>query len=147
MIRIEESIDVAREPATIYELLSAVERYPEWLPGVTAAEQTSPGPVAEGTTFQLRLVGPTGPIVAEGVVVAAEAPRRLALRGQAPQGRVEGELDLESGDAGTKLTVRMQVELGGMYRFAEGLVAGELRRSMPGNLARIRERLESATPA
>lgn len=147
MIRLEESVDVARPPDAVYDFLAAVERYPDWLPGVTAAEQTSPGAIEPGATFRLRLAGPSGPLEADGIVVSADPGSRLAVRGEAPQGRVEGILDLEASDAGALVRVAMQVELSGMYRFAEGLVAGELRRAMPGALARIRDRLEAEIPA
>jgi carbon monoxide dehydrogenase subunit G len=146
MIQVEESIEVARDPATVYAFLSAVERYPEWLPGVAGAEQTSPGPVVSGTTFRLQLAGPNGPIEADGVVAAAEPDHALLVRGSASQGRVEGGFDLVPGSEATIVKVRMQIELGGLYRFAEGLVAAELRRSMPAVLARAKERLE-AEPA
>lgn len=143
MIEVEDSIEVARPPVEVYDFLSAVERYPEWLPALTGAEQTSPGRVASGTTFRLRLAGPSGPIAADGVVVKAEPGRSLVVRGDAPQGRVEGSLGLEATDGATHVQVRIQVELLGMYRFAEGLVAGELRRALPGVLARVRDRLEA----
>lgn len=147
MIRLEESIEVARPPDAVYDFLAAVERYPTWLPGVTGAEQTSPGPVEPGATFRLTLAGPTGPLAADGIVVAAEPGRRLAVRGEAPQGRVEGGLDIEPVASGTLLRVGVQIELTGMYRFAEGLVAGQLRSSMPDALARARDRLEAEIPA
>ncbi len=147
MIQLDESIEVARPPDAVYDALAAVERYPDWLPGVSAAEQLSSGPVEPGTTFRLQLAGPTGPIQANGMVVSAERARRLAVRGEAPQGRVEGAFDLEAAGSGTRLRVAVQIELSGMYRFAEGVVAGELRRSMPDALARARTRLEDEIPA
>jgi carbon monoxide dehydrogenase subunit G len=147
VIQLEESIEVARPADAVYAVLATVERYPDWLPGVTAAEQTSPGPVGEGTTFRLRLAGPGGPLEANGVVVAADPGRSLALRGEASQGRVEGELELEPVDGGTRITVGMEVALSGMYAFAEGLVAGGLRNAMPNALRRIRDRLEAEIPA
>jgi len=143
MIQVEEAIDVARPSTDVYAFLSAVERYPEWLPALTGAEQTSPGPVAAGTTFRLQLVGPGGPIEADGVVIEADPGRSLTVRGHAPQGRVEGGLQLEPADGMTNLHVRIEVELLGMYRFAEGLVAGELRRALPGVLARVKARIEA----
>ena len=143
MIQVEEVARVARTPTEVYDFLSAVERYPEWLPALTSAEQTSSGPVAAGTTFRLRLVGPAGPIEADGVVVEADPGRSLTVRGEAPQGRVEGGLRLKSVEGATEVRVRIEVELLGMYRFAEGLVAGELRRSLPGVLANVRARLET----
>lgn len=147
MIRLEESIEIVRSPDAVYEFLAAVERYPAWLPGLTDAQQTSPGPVEPGTTFRLRLAGPAGPLEADGIVLTAEPARRLAVRGESPQGRVEGGLELEAVDGGTRVDVRVQIELSGMYRFAEGLVAGELRRALPGVLARVRDRMEAEIPA
>jgi carbon monoxide dehydrogenase subunit G len=147
VIAVEDRVEVARDPADVYAFLSVVERYPEWLPGVSGAEQTSPGEVAVGTTFRIRLTGPSGPIDADGAVIAAEPGRALTVRGQAPQGRVEGALRLEPIEGGTtELWIRMQIELVGMYQFAEGLVGGELRRAMPGVLARVKGRIEADAP-
>jgi hypothetical protein len=41
----------------------------------------------------------------------------------------------------------MEIELSGVYRFAEGVVAGELKRTMPDVLARAKDRLEAEIPA
>jgi uncharacterized protein YndB with AHSA1/START domain len=145
VIRLDEAVDVRRDAAATFEFLSAIERYPDWLPGVIAAEQTSDGPLAAGTTFRLRIAGPAGPIDAAGEVTEAAAPRRLAISAEAPPGVVRGGFELEDIDVGTRLRVWMELELRGAYRFAEGLAARQLKASLPVELDRLRTRLEAAT--
>ncbi len=142
MIRAEEAIDVRRDIEGTFAELSAIERYPQWLPGVTAAEQTSDGPLAVGTTFRLQLAGPTGPIDATGEVTELDAPKRLVVRASASAGQVAGGFDLEPIEVGCRARVWMELELRGMYRFAEGLVRRELETSLPGVLDQLRTKLE-----
>jgi len=145
VIRLEDAVDVRRDAAATFAFLSAIERYPDWLPGVIAAEQTSDGPLAAGTTFRLRIAGPAGPIDAEGEVTELAAPRRLAIGAEAPPGLVRGGFELEEIDVGTRLRVWMELELRGAYRFAESLAAGQLKVSLPVELDRLRRILECPT--
>jgi hypothetical protein len=143
VIRLEESIDIDRDAGTTFAFLSRIECYPEWLPGVIAARQTSDGPLAIGTTFTLRLAGPTGPIDAAGEITALVPGSHVALQAEAPVASVAGELTLRpSGDATTTtITVALAFELRGAYRFAEGLVARELKAGMPGVLQLVKARI------
>lgn len=143
MIRAEETADVRSDVETTFAYLSSIEHYPDWLPGVTAAQQTSDGPLGVGTTFTLLLAGPTGPIEATGAVTELDAPGRLGVRGSASAGNVAGGLSLEPIEAGCRLRVWMELELRGMYRFAEGMVRRELETSLPGVLIQLRARLEA----
>lgn len=144
MIRLEQSVDVRRDAQDIFDFLSAIERYPDWLPGVIEAKQTSDGPVGPATTFSLRIAGPAGPIDAAGEVTEVDPPHRLAIRGDAQPGTVGGGFELAASEAATATRIRiwMEIELRGAYRFAEGLVARELEASLPGVLDRLRVRLE-----
>lgn len=147
MIRVEESVHVASDSATTFEFLSRIERYPEWLPGVIAAAQTSEGPIGAGTTFTLRLSGPAGPIDAAGEITALEPGRSVELRADAPVGRVIGGFELLSEADATRIDVRMAVELNGAYRFVEGLVARELKAATPEALEVLKARIEAWEPA
>ena len=142
MIRAEESVDVRAAAEETFAYLSAIDRYPEWLPGLIEAEQTAGGSLAVGTTFRVRVAGPAGPVDATGEVTELDAPRKLAVRADSGPGGVAGGFELEALDDGTRIRVWMEVELRGMYRFAEGLAAGQLRASLPGVLERLRSRLD-----
>ena len=78
MIRIELTVEVARPPEDVFELLSDIERLSEWQ--ASAVEAHTDGPLAEGSRVRekRRLLGRE--VDTELEVVAYEPPRRLTLR-------------------------------------------------------------------
>ena len=78
MIRIELTVEIARPPEDVFELLSDIERLSEWQ--ASAVEAHTEGPLAEGSrvTEKRRLLGRE--VDTELEVVAYEPPKRLTLR-------------------------------------------------------------------
>jgi carbon monoxide dehydrogenase subunit G len=145
VIAIDESIDIACDPAFAFRYLSAIERYPDWLPGIASARQTSPGEVARGTTFRMTIAGPARAIEASGEATEVEQDRAIAVRSMSGPARIRGRVTLEAVAAGTRLRVTAEIELSGAYRFAQGMVARQLRAGVPEALGRLKARLEQGT--
>ena len=78
MIRIELTVEIARPPEDVFELLSDIERLSEWQ--ASAVEAHTDGPLAEGSRVRekRRLLGRE--VDTELEVVAYEPPKRLTLR-------------------------------------------------------------------
>src|SRR5512136_1100987 len=59
MARIEESIEIKRPAEKVFNYTTDAKSWPKWQTILPQAEQTSPGPVAVGTTFKgiVRMMG------------------------------------------------------------------------------------------
>jgi uncharacterized protein YndB with AHSA1/START domain len=144
MIRVDASVEIERPPGEVFAYLARIEHLRDWLPGIDVAERTSPEPVGPGTRFRLASATPAGRLELRGEVTELVPERLLAVRAGSSQAVVAGRCELVPQGAGTRLSVRTEVELKGWLRFAEGTVAGNLRTGLPAALARLRAKLEAA---
>ena len=142
MIRLEREVDVNRPPEAVFDYLSDIGHLPAWQPGIQLAEQTTPGAVGQGTQFRMIVRGPTGPIEASGEIVEFERPRRIGLQGLSGPVDLNGSLDFEPSDSGTRLRITASIEPKGMLRFMEAMIKGTVERDLPGTLESLRDHLE-----
>ena len=148
MITIDESIDVAASPTTVYGVITRLDRYPAWIPGVESAEPL-PGPATgtAGSRFRLRFAGPMGPLEADGEVTAADPPRSVAIGATGSLFRLSAACDVEAGAGGTRLHVAAKVELSGVARFLEGQVRSRATAAMPEALENLKAAIEAEAQA
>ena len=141
MIRIELTVEIARAPADVFELLSEIERLPEWQ--ASALEAHADGPLAEGSriTERRRLLGRE--VDTELEVVAYEPPKRLTLRslGGPVQFTVDHELAEQGG--GTQLRFVAEAQPGGLLRLTEPVLARTAEQEFRRDFDRLKELLES----
>ena len=141
MIRIELTVEVARTPEDVFELLSDIERLPEWQ--TSAVEAHTEGPLAEGSrvTEKRRLLGRE--VDTELEVVAFQPPRRLTLRslGGPVNFTVDHELVAQGG--GTQLRFVAEAKPGGILRLTEPVLARTAEQEFHRDFDRLKELLES----
>jgi carbon monoxide dehydrogenase subunit G len=141
VIRIELTLAIKRPPKAVFELLSDIERLPEWQSSAIEAHTTEL--LAEGSRFseRRRLLGRE--VAGEVEVVALEPPRRLTLRslGGPVKFTVDHEL-AEAGD-GTQLTVVAEGEPGALLRLAEPVLARTAEQELRQDFERLKELLEN----
>lgn len=142
MIRIELTVEIARPPEDVFELLSDVERLPEWQP--SSVEAHTDGPLAERSrvTEKRRLLGRE--VDTELEVVAYEPPKRLTLRslGGPVDFTVNHELTAQGG--GTQLRFVAEAQPGGLLRLTEPVLARTAEQEFRRDFDRLKELLESA---
>jgi uncharacterized protein YndB with AHSA1/START domain len=143
VIRIELNVEIERSPEDVFELLSDIDRLPEWQ--ASAVEAHTEGPLAEGSrvTEKRRLLGRE--VDSELEVVAYDPPRRLTLRsiGGPVNFTVDHEL-LEDG-GGTQLTFVSEAEPGAFLRLAEPVLARKAEQQSRQDFDRLKELLEAGT--
>ena len=141
MIRIELTFEIARTPEDVFELLSDIERLPEWQ--ASAVEAQAERPLGEGSRVRekRRLLGRE--VDTELEVVAYEPPQRLTLRslGGPVDFTVEHELAAQGG--GTQLKVVAEAEPGGLLRLTEPVLARKAEQEFRRDFDRLKELLES----
>jgi uncharacterized protein YndB with AHSA1/START domain len=148
VIELERSVTVDRPPDVVFGHLERPEGYASWLPGIRTIRVEGDGdePIAEGRPLIVEFDGPTGPLAATGSITELSEPSRLAIRAESRELRFDAAFDLSTeGDGLTTIVLHLRLELRGMFRFAERMVAARV----PGELAEALQRLKSeieATP-
>ncbi len=57
MPRWEQSIDIRATPERVWQIMSDIERWPEWTPSVLSVQKLTAGPLRQGTTARVRAKG------------------------------------------------------------------------------------------
>jgi carbon monoxide dehydrogenase subunit G len=143
VIELEDTVPIDRPPADVFAHLADPTAYGAWLPGVRSVKVEGDGPIAAGTKLAVELDGPSGPIAAAGSITDYVPNERIALAADARQVRFAARFDLARAGAGTDLGLAVRVELKGLLRFAEGMVAAQAGPELGAALARLRAQVET----
>jgi uncharacterized protein YndB with AHSA1/START domain len=141
VIRIELTVEIARPPEAVFELLSDIERLPEWQ--TSAVDAHTEGPLAEGSriTEKRRLLGRE--VDTELEVVAYEAPTRLALRSLGGPVKFTVDHELVAHGGGTQLKFVAVAKPGRLLRLTEPVLARTAEQEFHRDFDRLKELLES----
>jgi hypothetical protein len=143
-IDVSAEIVIARPRGEVAAFVIEPTNEPKWIGGIVASERITPGPVAAGSRvrrvakFFFRRIQ-YAPEVTEFV-----AGERLSMRTDKPFAMI---IDYEFSDEGMQTRVRTRLR-GGPSRlgFANALLARSVRRSIEGDLRRLRALLETPVP-
>lgn len=134
----ENSIVIAAAPEVVFDYVVDRTKEMEWNPDCRFVEQTSPGPVGEGTQWRAQWRG--GPVV-NGSVMAYDRPRS-ATSGNKGALEVISTFSCTPVDEGTLLESRMEVAAHGPMRLLFPLFVRKFRKDGPVRLAQIKSRVE-----
>ena len=140
-----EGIIVINKPLEeVWTFMDDPERAGEWQPYLVELRQEPPDQSGVGTeqfyTFQY-----LGRRFSNHYVVTAYEPMRLTAFESLPDSSIQatGENRFESVDNGTELTVAFNPQVGGFFgRMPKSIMAWSYRRTLKGNLERIKKILE-----
>lgn len=147
-IAVEIETRIGRPPQAVYEELTAVERFPEWLiaSGIVRVERLDDGALAVGSRLRISQSVAGRSTSLDGAVTTLEPGSAFGLRGRDPDG-VTIELDAQlSSDDGQTTRLRWSLRMGLplRYRMFEKMVAPQAKRAATLDLEALRRRLESA---
>lgn len=140
MARSEATVEIARSPDDVFPWLVDPDKRLLWVSGLVSSESLGEGRFRETMQQAGRRVDLTS------TVVLVEEPRRLEVRSVGRGVTAHGEHRLEPLGDGTSLTSSLDLQLGGLLRFAGGVAAGQAQRSLERSLERLKELLESSRP-
>jgi uncharacterized protein YndB with AHSA1/START domain len=144
VIRVEREIEVERSAEEVFARLTRIEDLPNWQPAIREAAITSPGPLGAGSTIRL-VVDAAGRLTeAHGRVVDYGPPERIALEATAGPAELIAAVRVTPIEEGRCLVwLGTDIKLGGLLRFAEGMVRGRIESEAPEAAAQIKAWLES----
>lgn len=142
MIQVEGSIVINKPPAEVYAYVSSGgENTLKWQGGVEAVENEGPSAtVGSRYTETRRFLGQEMKTTLEITEVVANAKlTSKVVKGPVPY-LVSVTFEGEGG--GTKMTIRLEGEPTGFFKMAEGMVAGQLEKSLNEDLQRLKKILK-----
>jgi uncharacterized protein YndB with AHSA1/START domain len=138
------SIEVERPAAEVFNYATDPSRFHEWQQGVVSGSMQSRGAPAVGDrcVTTRRIGGAERPATSE--VVELNPPRTWAVRGIDGPIRAQVDVCVESlTDQRSRLTIAVNFEGHGIGKVLVPLVVRrQARAEMPGNIARLKERIE-----
>jgi uncharacterized membrane protein len=146
MLRYDASITIDRPVEEVFEYMQDIDREREWQPNLQEAEQSPEGEPSVGTRrrYVSEFIGKRFENVYVNTIY--ESNRRVAYE-SAPESdtQAEGEIIWEAVDNGTRVTMRVAVQVGGLLRFVpKALIVSLGTKELEGSLARVKMRLESS---
>jgi carbon monoxide dehydrogenase subunit G len=147
-VSVEIETRIARPPADVFEALTDVERYPDWLiaSGIVRVERLDPGPLAVGSRLRISQTVAGRSTVLDGSVTALAPDADFGIRGKDKDGvTIEIDAALAQDDSATRLRWSLRLKLPLRFRMFESMVAPQARRAAALDLEALKRRLESAT--
>jgi carbon monoxide dehydrogenase subunit G len=114
----------------------------KWQSDLIRSEKTSAGPVGLGTTgvYVQKFMGQE--MKNDIVVTVFDAPKRYGQKTTSGPVQFEMLANFEEMGGGTHLTLSFKGEPGGFFKLAEGLLKGELEKTLDRDFAKLKQVLE-----
>lgn len=146
---IEESVEIRREPAEVFDFLIVAENIPVWDSSVVEAKQESEGPPGVGIRVRgtSKVLGRRIKWVTEGTKF--DPPSVMGNTTVEGPFKATTTISLRPIDGGTRLEYRLDAEsgLGGVFgKLAEAFIVRAHGRTMRANLETLAELLEHHPP-
>ena len=142
MITIEKSIHINKPVADVFAFMSEFSNDAKWQSDLVRSEKTSDGPLAVGSTglYVQKFMGKE--LKNDVVVTVYEPPKRFGVKTTSGPVQFDFTSKLEDMGGGTHITINMNGEAGGFFKIAEGLLKGELEKTLDRDLAGLKQVLE-----
>jgi len=142
MINLDFGILVDRPMKDVFAFVSNPNNMSQWNSAVVSLQQSTPGAVGVGTKFKTvgEMMGRR--IEGELQITIYEPDTKCGFQLQAGPMQVNLTLAFKMVGTGTKVSLNAQGNPGGIFKLAEGVMAGQVKSMMEGNLARLKTVLE-----
>jgi carbon monoxide dehydrogenase subunit G len=142
MINLDFGVLVDRPMKDVFAFVSNPNNMSQWNSAVVSLQQSTPGAVGVGTKFKTvgEMMGRR--IEGELQITIYEPDTKCGFQLQAGPMQVNLTLAFKTVGTGTKVSLNAQGNPGGIFKLAEGVMAGQVKSMMEGNLARLKTVLE-----
>ena len=143
MIKLEISALIDRPVQDVFIFVATPTNLPRWQAGVKEVKQTSADAVGVGATFHN-----SGEILGRrldgDMEITEYAPdAKFGFKGVNGPMTIQAAITFKPVGTGTKLTLAIQAEPGGVFKLAEGVLVNQLRNQFEGNLDKLKALLEA----
>jgi uncharacterized protein YndB with AHSA1/START domain len=148
MITTRVTVRIQRPVDEVFAFVTDPGNFPRWAGAlVTAAQQTSPGPMRAGATFHQTNRFLIRRFQTDFVVTAYEPPRRFEYRSTAGPIQFTGHYTFAADGDGARFTSVDDTQLGGLLQILAPLLQPLAQRQIETNLGNIKRILETRSPA
>jgi len=138
------SIEIARPPEEVFAYLADLSRHGEWQSQILETQVETEGPTRVGSRARDHRKPPFGPTVwATYEITAFDPPRSASFHGIDGPVRVRGTVTVAPADAGSKVSLEIDLEGHGFGKLLAPLARRDLRKLVPQDQERLKQRLES----
>ncbi len=142
MINFEISTLVDRPIEDVFAFIGNPLNTPKWQTIVSRIEQVVPGAVGVGSKFnvQAQMMGRAMQGLME--VTAYEPPNKFGFTNKAGPVEIAATITLQSVGSGTKITINIQANPGGLFKLAEGPMTHQIKTQMEASIGNLKSILE-----
>ncbi len=143
MFMYETSIFINRPPQEVFDFLSNPANHPKYSRIAESAEWTSEGPHGVGSTY--RGVGKAlgRKIESTNEITKWDPPNQYGYKSISGSIPFDTTYTFGSSENGTRLSVRAQLEIGGFFKIAEGLVGKQVKKQLDADFEAFKQYLEA----
>ncbi len=143
MITIDLSTLVDRPMPDVFAFLSSPLNLPKWQSMVASIEQVTPGAVGVGSKYKVAAEMLGRKIDGQMEITTFAPPDKFGFTNQAGPMQVTVTITLKPVGTGAKIALHAEGNPGGVFKIAEGVLAGQVKSQMEANLARLKSVLEA----
>ena len=142
MINLDFSTLIDRPVKDVFSFVANPNNMSKWNSAVVSIQQITPGPVGVGTKFKSIGEALGRRIEGEVQVTTYEPHSKSGFQMNAGPMQVNVTLTFKTVGTGTELNLNAQGNPGGVFKLAQGIMAGQIKSMMEANLARLKSVLE-----
>ena len=140
------SIQIARPPEDVFAYIADLSRHGEWQSQIQEIKVETVGPTRVGSRSREKRKAPGFPAAwATYEITAFDPPRSASFRGIDGPVRVVGTVTVSPADGGSKVGIEIDLVGHGIGKLFAPMARGQLRKQVPADHQRLKERLESAS--
>lgn len=144
MITLDLSTLVDRPMSDVFTFISNPLNLPKWQSMIASIEQVTPGAVGVGSKYKVAAEMMGRKIDGLMEITTFAPPDKFGFTNQAGPMQVTVTVALKPVGTGAKIALHADGNPGGVFKIAEGVMAGQVKSQMEANLARLKSVLENA---
>jgi len=143
MVKVKTSVVINRPIEEVFKFADDPNNDAQWQSGNIESMQTSEGPMGVGTTTQTvtQFLGKRLELTFE--ITEHEPNRRVGFKSTSGPIPMTGTTTYEEAEGGTKVTLELEGDVGGVFKLAEPIVARTAQRQFEGNYLTLKDVLEA----